>query len=306
MNSNRTNSKLLNSLLPLNAATPNAPASASWGNWLGKSTNSAKNTVMGAASNAGNTISSATGTSVVNVMIFIVVVLVFLGIMMVYTKEIVDAWNSAKEVVTGYFGPKTPPSARADADAGAAAGADEGPHGKAPGSADGSQASAQAVMEKILPGGKPEVFNVSSNKYTYYDAEPLCKALGAELATYEQVKEAWSKGADWCNYGWVKGQLAVYPTSDDTYQKLQSGPEEQRMACGRPGMNGGYFDNPEMRFGVTCVGKKPPQSKSDVLAAAAGAPLSPDALAYDKKVSQFKAEADNMGLLPFNAKGWNS
>ena len=222
---------------------------------------------------------------------------------MVYKKELLDAWNNAKEVVMGYFGTKTPPPA----DAGASdAGADEGPHGKAPGSADGSDPNAQAVMEKILPGGKSEVFNVSSNKYTYYDAEPLCKALGAELATYEQVKEAWSKGADWCNYGWVKGQLAVYPTSDETYQKLQSGPEEQRMACGRPGMNGGYFDNPEMRFGVTCVGKKPPQSKSDVLAAAAGAPLSPDALAYDKKVSQFKAEADSMGLLPFNSKGWNS
>lgn len=305
MNSNRTNSKLLNSLLPLNAATPNAPASASWSNWFGKSTTAAKNTMMGAANNAGNSISSATGASVVSVIVFVVVVLVFLGIMMVYKKELLDAWNNAKEVVTGYFGPKTPPpSAGADADAGAGADADSA-DGKAPGS-DGSQPNAQAVMEKILPGGKPEVFNVSSNKYTYYDAEPLCKALGAELATYEQVKEAWSKGADWCNYGWVKGQLAVYPTSDETYQKLQSGPEEQRMACGRPGMNGGYFDNPEMRFGVTCVGKKPPQSKSDVLAAAAGAPLSPDALAYDKKVSQFKAEADNMGLLPFNSKGWNS
>jgi len=303
MNSNRTNSKLLNSLLPLNAATPNAPASSSWRNWLGNSTNSAKNTMMGAASNAGNTISSTTGMSVVSIMIFVVVVLVFLGIMMVYKKELLDAWNNANEVVTGYFGPKTPPPpAPSDADSGA----DKGPHGKAPGSADGSDPNAQAVMEKILPGGKPEVFNVSSNKYTYYDAEPLCKALGAELATYEQVKEAWSKGADWCNYGWVKGQLAVYPTSDETYQKLQSGPEEQRMACGRPGMNGGYFDNPEMRFGVTCVGKKPPQSKSDVVAAAAGAPLSPDALAYDKKVLQFKAEADNMGLLPFNSKGWNS
>jgi len=300
MNSNRTNSKLLNSLLPLNAATPNAPASSSWSNWFGKSTTAAKNTMMGAASNAGNSISSATGASVVSLIIFVVVVLVFLGIMMVYKKELLDAWNNAKEVVTGYFGPKTPPpSAGADV-------SDAGADGKAPGSANGTDPNAQAVMEKILPGGKPEVFNVSSNKYTYYDAEPLCKALGAELATYEQVKEAWSKGADWCNYGWVKGQLAVYPTSDETYQKLQSGPEEQRMACGRPGMNGGYFDNPEMRFGVTCVGKKPPQSKSDVVAAAAGAPLSPDALAYDKKVSQFKAEADNMGLLPFNSKGWNS
>jgi hypothetical protein len=95
-------------------------------------------------------------------------------------------------------------------------------------------------MNKIMPG--TEVFNISSNRYTYNDAEPLCKALGAELATYDQVKDAWTKGADWCNYGWVKGQMAVYPTSEETYQKTQGGSEEGRQACGRPGINGGYFD----------------------------------------------------------------
>jgi hypothetical protein len=146
---------------------------------------------------------------------------------------------------------------------------------------------------------------VSSNKFTFYDAEPLCKALGAELATYDQVKEAWNKGADWCNYGWVKGQMAVYPTSDETYAKLQAGPEEQRMACGRPGINGGYFDNPELRFGVTCVGQKPVQSKHDEREVAKGAPLSPEALAFDKKVNQYKTQSDTIGILPFNTNKWS-
>jgi hypothetical protein len=164
---------------------------------------------------------------------------------------------------------------------------------------------AEANIEKILPGGSgKEVFNVRSNRYTYYDAEPLCKALGAELATYDQVKDAWSKGADWCNYGWTQGQMAVYPTSDETYKKLQLGPEEQRMACGRPGLNGGYFDNPEMRFGVNCYGSKPPQSKHDAVDQAKGAPISPDALAFDKKVNQYKTDADNIGLSPFNTHQW--
>jgi hypothetical protein len=72
------------------------------------------------------------------------------------------------------------------------------------------------IFDKVVPIGNPEVFNVSKNEFTYYDAEPLCRALGAELATYDQVKEAWSKGADWCNYGWVKGQAAVYPIQEDT------------------------------------------------------------------------------------------
>ena len=167
-----------------------------------------------------------------------------------------------------------------------------------------------SLAEKVLPqgGSGPEVFNVSKNSFTYYDAEPLCKALGAELATYEQVKQAWDRGADWCNYGWVKGQNAVYPTSQSTWQKLQSGPEEQRMACGKPGVNGGYFDNPELRFGVNCYGPKPAQSKHDEEAVAkrTGVPLTPSGIEFDKKVNKFRGESDSIGVLPFNDGKWSS
>ena len=168
-------------------------------------------------------------------------------------------------------------------------------------------ASASDIIEKVLPSmGNSEVFNVSSNKYTYYDAEPLCRALGAELATYEKVKEAWEKGADWCNYGWVKGQMAVFPTQKSTYEKLQHGPPEQSMTCGKPGVNGGFFDNPELRFGVNCYGPKPPKSQHDDTSMSAGIPLSPDALEVDKKVAQFKAETGSIGLLPFNSNTWSN
>jgi hypothetical protein len=161
------------------------------------------------------------------------------------------------------------------------------------------------IVNKVLPGMK-EVFNVSSNRYTYADAEPLCRALGAELATYDQVKAAFDSGADWCNYGWTKGQLALYPTSQDTYDKLQMGPEEQRRACGRPGVNGGYFDNPDLRFGVNCYGNKPSQSKHDATKVASGdsVPLSPAMIDFDKKVNHYKAEADTIGILPFNPQTW--
>ena len=166
------------------------------------------------------------------------------------------------------------------------------------------------IAEKMLPTGAPgsEVFAVSKNTFTYYDAQPLCKALGAELATYEQVKAAWDKGADWCNYGWVKGQNAIFPTQTDTWQKLQAGPEDQRGACGRPGINGGYFDNPELRFGVNCYGPKPAQSTHDeaTVARRTGQPLTVGALEVEKKVNKFRSEADNIGLLPFNGNKWES
>ena len=166
------------------------------------------------------------------------------------------------------------------------------------------------IAEKMLPTGAPgsEVFAVSKNTFTYYDAQPLCMALGAELATYDQVKAAWDKGADWCNYGWVKGQNAIFPTQTDTWQKLQAGPEEERGACGRPGINGGYFDNPELRFGVNCYGPKPAQSTHDeaTVAKRTGQPLTVGALEVEKKVNKFRSEADNIGVLPFNGNKWIS
>jgi hypothetical protein len=168
----------------------------------------------------------------------------------------------------------------------------------------GSTAPAESIVEKVLPS-KKEVFSVQSNRYRYQDAEPLCKALGAELATYDQVKEAWDKGADWCNYGWSKGQMALYPTQKETWEKLQNGPEAQRLACGRPGINGGHFDNPDLRFGVNCYGAKPDQDDHDLSQIDAQPPLTPAMIDFDKKVADFRSEADHIGVLPFKGGKWS-
>lgn len=152
------------------------------------------------------------------------------------------------------------------------------------------------------------MFNVSSNDFTFYDAEPLCRALGAELASYDQVKDAYEKGADWCNYGWVKGQVAVYPTQKATWDQLQKGPEDQQGACGSPGVNGGFFDNPEMKFGVNCYGPKPSQSAHDEaeLMKQGRIPRTTASLKMDEKVNEYKRMADSMGIMPFNKGKWES
>jgi hypothetical protein len=168
----------------------------------------------------------------------------------------------------------------------------------------------QSLVEKVLPttGAGAEVFNVAQNDFTYYDAEPLCKALGAELATYEQVKQAWNRGADWCNYGWVKGQMAIYPTQKETYDKLQAGPADEKLACGTTGVNGGFFDNPELRFGVNCYGKKPSQTAHDekMLMEDGKIPRSPETLKVDQLVAQFKDQADSLFVKPFSDQKWSS
>jgi hypothetical protein len=169
-------------------------------------------------------------------------------------------------------------------------------------------AGEKSILQKLLPLSSPEVFNVNKNDYSFYDAEPLCRALGAELATYDQVKEAWTKGADWCNYGWVKGQVAVYPTQPETYDKLQSGPEEERLACGTTGVNGGYFDNPEMKFGVNCYGNKPEQSAADEesLMKNGTIPRTPAGLKVDQKIREFKAQMETTTVAPFSSDKWAS
>ena len=101
-----------------------------------------------------------------------------------------------------------------------------------------------------------QVFNIPNNVYNYYDAQSLCSAYGSRLASYTEIEESYKDGAEWCNYGWSKDQMAFFPTQQKTFDKLQSikGHEND---CGRPGVNGGYMANPYLKFGVNCYGYKP-------------------------------------------------
>jgi len=108
-----------------------------------------------------------------------------------------------------------------------------------------------------------EVFNISNNLYTYDDSQAICAAYGAKLATYDQIEDAYDNGAEWCNYGWSDGQMIFFPTQKSTWQQLQKD-EKRKNNCGRPGVNGGYIDNPYVKFGVNCFGKKPQPSNADL------------------------------------------
>lgn len=162
-----------------------------------------------------------------------------------------------------------------------------------------------AAIGDMAPTRK-EVFNVSRNIYKYSDAPAVCAALGAELATYDQVKDAYEAGADWCNYGWTRGQMALYPTQQSTYEKLQQGPPEYRDACGKPGVNGGYFDNPELAFGVNCYGVKPSKGAMDeLLESQVALPPTPAEIEFEKKVQKYRDQMSTMNVLPFHKGQWS-
>ena len=267
---------------------------------VGNILQNAKNTTVNAFKNATIRANSAPGSWNTPLVWFTVFLVLFLGLLGVYYYEFMNSLQNISDSLNLWFtGKGSPPESSDQPKPVLDTSTPEDDRIRPTGM--------DAIVEKVLPPAK-DVFTVSKNDYTYYDAAPLCKALGAELATYDEVKRAWQKGADWCNYGWVKGQMAVYPTQKGTYEELQQGPAEQKGACGKPGLNGGYFDNPELKYGVTCVGKRPSQSQHDANAIMAGStrPLTQSGLEFDKKVQHFKEEAETMGILPFNKEHWGS
>jgi hypothetical protein len=147
-----------------------------------------------------------------------------------------------------------------------------------------------------------QVFNVSNNIYTYKEAEAVCKAFGAELATYPQLVNAYKKGADWCNYGWTQGQLALYPTQKESWLKLQED-EETKNNCGNVGINGGYFENPDMLFGVNCYGVKPaPRDHEKVKIST----KSKTDYELEQKIARIKKNLGNISINPFNMDKWSN
>lgn len=150
------------------------------------------------------------------------------------------------------------------------------------------------------PVGQSEVFHIGGNEYTYEDAPAVCAAYDSELATYDQMNAALSLGAEWCSYGWSQGGMALYPTQQSTWTQLQSDPSKS-TACGRPGINGGYFD-PATKFGVNCYGPKP----SDNTNAKYPLPLpGSDPSAFNQMVNKFKSQMNTMQVNAFNRSAWS-
>ncbi len=153
---------------------------------------------------------------------------------------------------------------------------------------------------------RKQVFNIPDNSYTYPDAKAVCTAYGAELATYAQIENAYNKGAEWCNYGWSDGQMALFPTQQKTFDELQE-IEGHENDCGRPGINGGIMENPALRFGVNCYGYKPKitSEEEDLMNTQTPYPQTKKDIAMEHRVDYWKDKLDQILVSPFNYKNWS-
>lgn len=156
---------------------------------------------------------------------------------------------------------------------------------------------------------EPEVFHISNNLYTYDDAKTICASYGGRLATYDDIEKAYNRGAEWCGYGWSANQMALFPTQKESWNKLQSS-NKHKNDCGRPGINGGYMANPNLRFGVNCFGIKPEprQVEKDIMNAKKDQiiPRSRRDVILDKKVQYWKDNGDKiLQISSFNSDKWS-
>jgi hypothetical protein len=159
---------------------------------------------------------------------------------------------------------------------------------------------------------KPEVFNVGENIYGYPEAEAVCKAFGADVASYEQIIEGAKKGANWCNYGWSADQRVLYPVQKSVWKKMQDNYGGNKGACGRVwpvefnkvnfAVQGGYQPNPNMQFGVNCYGiKQGPLSHESSKQSI----MSDKDIAIANAVAKLQANRQNITVLPFNQDVWS-
>jgi hypothetical protein len=161
------------------------------------------------------------------------------------------------------------------------------------------------TLPQLNLSGK-DVFHISDNKYNYTEAKAVCKAFGAELASYEDMERAYNNGAEWCGYGWSKDQLALFPTQMTTWKKLQK-IEGHQNDCGRPGINGGYIDNKDIQYGVNCVGQRPPISHEEeiILNSVNPYPRTMEDKKVDNMVENYKKNIQNIKISPFNNNNWS-
>lgn len=156
-------------------------------------------------------------------------------------------------------------------------------------------------------GLRDQVFHIRDNKYSYPDAKAICQAYGGRLATYQEIEEAYNNGGEWCSYGWSADQLALFPTQYDTWKKKQQDCDIGNNDCGRPGINGGFIDNPLFRFGVNCYGTKPriTEDEKEMMENDEFSSTNKKDQLIDERSDYWSDNLDDLTITPFNRKQWN-
>ncbi len=96
--------------------------------------------------------------------------------------------------------------------------------------------------------------------------------------------------------------MALYPTQYSSWLKIQENEPERRGECGTPGINGGYFENSQLQFGVNCYGVKPTPKDDERTKTKY---MSDKEIETHQKVAQFRSKLNDITVLPFSQDKWS-
>ena len=86
-----------------------------------------------------------------------------------------------------------------------------------------------------------QVYHIYNNVYTYKEAGEECAKRASQLADPNQLQNAYSKGADWCSWGWANDGNAYLPNKNkDCNSEI--------------GLLNGKNIDPYLRMGTNCYG----------------------------------------------------
>ena len=100
--------------------------------------------------------------------------------------------------------------------------------------------------------------------------------------------------------------MALFPTQEEKWNKLQK-IDGHHHDCGRPGINGGFIDNPNVQFGVNCYGYKPDISSKEAeqMQNQQLYPKTQSEIMFDKKVGYWRKKLSDIMVSPFNSDNWS-
>jgi hypothetical protein len=122
--------------------------------------------------------------------------------------------------------------------------------------------------DKVKPNNKAktkkdnrEVFLIYGS-YTYPEAKEICKLYKGDIASLEQLDEAFKKGANWCTWGWLNEKYIAYPVQESYWKFIE---KQHKGFCGpTAGVNKIKNIDISKRFSINCFGIKPKQTKKDL------------------------------------------
>ena len=95
--------------------------------------------------------------------------------------------------------------------------------------------------------------------------------------------------------------MVLFPTQKNTWEELQNNPL-RKNECGKPGVNGGYFHNKDLKFGANCYGVKPkPKPEEREKMRSKSYLLNP----LELKTNMYKEQLDTIKVSPFNYSKWS-